>query len=106
MQCIGIKTNGIQCTTTCLEGTRCKIHLATVHNYGPNQTRRRELKFIHSKNKKDIRDNYHTHHVITQLQAENRLEDIRYQTVLHELEIRITPNLAGGRTAVTVATFP
>jgi len=90
MQCIGIKTNGIRCNIMCLEGTRCKIHLASIHNYGPNETRRRELKFIHSKNKKDIRHNYYTHNLIPQLQAELRLEDIRYQTAFHELANQIT----------------
>jgi hypothetical protein len=90
MQCIGIKTNGIRCNVMCLEGTRCKIHLASIHNYGPNETRKRELKFIHSKNKKDIQHNYFTHQIIPQLQAEIRLEDIRYQTALHELETLIT----------------
>jgi hypothetical protein len=74
----------------CLEGTRCKTHLASIQNYGPNETRRRELKFIHSKNKKDIQQHYYTHNIIPQFQAENRLEVIRYQTAIHELATLIT----------------
>jgi hypothetical protein len=73
----------------CLEGTRCKIHLATIHNYGPNETRRRELKFIHTKYGRDIQRNYRNHQIMPQFEAEYRLEDIRYQTERHELETLI-----------------
>jgi len=89
MQCAGIKTNGVQCTTMCIDGTRCKIHQASIHNYGPNTTRRRELKFIHNRNKDHSFNEFRIHQIRPQFEAECRLEIIRYQTALHELETRI-----------------
>jgi hypothetical protein len=89
MQCAGIKTNGIQCSTMCIDGTRCKIHQASIHNYGPNTTRRRELKFIHNRNRDISFNDFRIHQIRPQFEAECRLEIIRYQTALHELETRI-----------------
>ena len=88
MQCSGIKTSGDQCTTLCLEGQRCKTHQKSITMHGPNNNRRRELKFIHKKNLNIIyttrnnaeRQTYH---------ANIRLEQIRYQTALHDLETLI-----------------
>ena len=88
MQCSGIKTSGDQCTALCLEGQRCKTHQKSIIFHGPNNTRRRELKFIHKKNMFII---YRTRNDTERqtYQANIRLEQIRYQTAVHDLEILI-----------------
>ena len=88
MQCSGIKTSGDQCTALCLEGQRCNTHQRSIIFHGPNNTRRRELKFIHKKNMFVI---YGTRNNIERqtYHANIRLEQIRYQTAVHDLEILI-----------------
>jgi hypothetical protein len=88
MQCLGIKTSGDQCTALCLEGQRCKTHQRSIILHGPNNTRRRELKFIHMKNVRII-DATRNNIERQTYQANIRLEQIRYQTAVHDLEILI-----------------
>jgi hypothetical protein len=95
MQCIGVKACGLRCSIICLEGSRCKIHEKTLNYHGPNTTRRRELKFIHDRNTKEIRNKLRTLTInIDQHNAQQRLEGIRYQTAQHELETIITNEIA------------
>jgi hypothetical protein len=93
MQCLGIKASGDQCVTLCLEGERCKTHQRWLIFHGPNTTRRRELKFIHDKNVGII---YRTRNIAERqtYDANMRLEQIRYQTALHDLETLIVQETA------------
>lgn len=99
MQCLGIKASGDRCTTLCLEGERCKIHQRWLVFHGPNTSRRRELKFIHDKNIGII---FSTRNIADRqtYDANIRLERIRYQTALHDLETIIAQETAAlGRNA-------
>jgi hypothetical protein len=99
MQCLGIKASGDKCTTLCLEGERCKIHQRSLVFHGPNTSRRRELKFIHDKNIGII---FSTRNIADRqtYDANIRLERIRYQTALHDLETLIAQETAAlGRNA-------
>lgn len=90
MQCLGIKLNGEKCTVLCIEGSRCKIHMKTFEKYGPNTTRRVDLKRIHHKNVYDINQRFRRREIDrNEFNRLHRLEGIDYQTNVHNLENRI-----------------
>lgn len=90
MQCIAIKHDGVKCSVLCLENTRCKIHTKTFEKYGPNKTRRLEYSYINKKNTNEIYADYVKRTTDrTTFNSRKRLEHIRYQTALHDLETLI-----------------
>jgi len=97
--CIAIKANGIKCTTIVLGGTRCGVHVNTMNRVGPNEIRRKELKYVHEKNEKDNYRAFHTSEDpmevrIVAFRAAKRTELIRYHTELHALENLIVQETA------------
>jgi hypothetical protein len=90
MQCIAIKHDGVKCSVLCLEHTRCKVHTKTFEKYGPNKTRRLEYSYINRKNTSEIYADYVKRTTDrTTFNSRKRLEHIRYQTALHDLETLI-----------------
>jgi hypothetical protein len=101
--CIGVKKNGVQCDVMVVgEGQhlRCKTHKKTLEKVGPNQIRRDEMKYTHTRMMMEI---YNHFQAILQLlvgaeyerqvrarSAAIREETIRYQLDLHSLEETIT----------------
>jgi hypothetical protein len=54
-QCAGIKTDGIRCGINAIVGeTRCRTHLNTIQNNGPNTSALKELGYTHKKALKDL----------------------------------------------------
>lgn len=48
--CVGIKTDGVPCNKNAVVGEeRCRTHLNTVHNHGPNATALKELRYTHTR---------------------------------------------------------
>ena len=103
MQCIGVKRDGVRCSVMVVgeaQNPRCKKHMATLNNVGPNQIRRDELKYVHVRMTDEIyrrfRDAIHGVHGAEydrQARARDatlREEEIRYQLELHSLEETIT----------------
>ena len=105
MQCVGIKKDGVRCNVLVVgeaQHTRCGTHMATLNKVGPNQIRRVELKYVHTKNVYTITSNFRflvanpantpveRMRFIRQRQAEFREETIRYQLELNALEETIT----------------
>lgn len=89
MQCIGIKTSGIRCTAICLgDHTRCGTHQRTITLYGPNTTRRREIRYVFLKNILEIQEAYFNNQDMprAQLNQMKRVEKLRYDTELNNLE--------------------
>jgi hypothetical protein len=87
MQCIAIKHDGNKCSVLCLENTRCKIHTKTFERYGPNKTRRFECTYINKKNIAEIYNEYAARLIDkTTYNSRKRLEHIRYQLAVHDLE--------------------
>jgi hypothetical protein len=99
MQCVGIKQTGVRCTVMVVgeaQHIRCKKHMATLNNVGPNQIRREELRYTHMRLTHEIyrrfRDAMHGVHGAEYdrrrraRDAVIREEDIRYQLELHGLE--------------------
>lgn len=100
--CVGVKKDGVRCAVMVfgeVQHTRCGIHLKTLNKVGPNQIRRDEMKYIHTRNSNQI---YKRHNQILRdlaagdherayraREAEIREEDIRYQAELHALELTI-----------------
>jgi hypothetical protein len=99
MQCVGVKKDGVRCSVMVVgeaQHIRCKKHMATLNNVGPNQIRRDELKHVHMRLTNEIyrrfRDTVHGVHG-AEYERQVRLrdvvireEDIRYQLELHGLE--------------------
>jgi len=99
MQCVGVKKDGVRCSVMVVgeaQHIRCKKHMATLNNVGPNQIRRDELKHVHTRLTNEIyrrfRDTIHGVHG-AEYERQVRLrdvvireEDIRYQLELHSLE--------------------
>jgi len=99
MQCVGVKKDGVRCSVMVVgeaQHIRCKKHMATLNNVGPNQIRRDELKYVHTRLTNEIyrrfRDTIHGVHG-AEYERQVRLrdvvireEDIRYQLELHSLE--------------------
>lgn len=57
--CVGIKTDGIPCNRNAVVGEeRCRTHLNTVQNYGPNETALRELKYTHTRLLRELTDQW------------------------------------------------
>jgi len=105
MQCVGIKKDGVRCNVLVVgeaQHMRCGTHMATLNKVGPNQIRREELKYVHTKNAYNITSNFRflvanpantpveRMRFIRQRQAGIREEDIRYQLELNALEETIT----------------
>ena len=98
-QCIGITTQGVRCSAMVLNGDRCGTHVNTMNKVGPNQIRRNELKYLHMKNHRDIlwahRENLRTLRGLDHdrahraFSADLRLEELRYQEAINQLEIII-----------------
>lgn len=101
-QCIGVKKDGVRCAVVVfgeVQHTRCGIHLKTLNKMGPNQIRRDEMRYIHTRNTNEI---YKRHNVILRVaaaadherayrarEAEIREEEIRFQAERHALELTI-----------------
>jgi hypothetical protein len=105
-QCVGVKKNGVRCSVTVIGNannhTRCGTHLATLNKVGPNQIRRDELKYTHTRLRNEIFTNFQQIFHGDALEpgeyarqmrireAAVREEEIRYQLELHGLEETIT----------------
>lgn len=86
--CQAIKINGSHCSTKIEEGERCKRHC--LKNYGPNETRVVELGYIHKRKKREIIDRYIRGDIDdTEKKREMRMEKIRHETSILNLEDRI-----------------
>ena len=54
-QCVGIKTDGNRCSANAIVGeARCRTHLNTIQNNGPNTTALKELTYVHKKAVRDL----------------------------------------------------
>ena len=59
-QCVGIKADGDRCSANAIVGERrCRTHLNTVHNNGPNATALKELTYTHKKAVRDLSVMWH-----------------------------------------------
>jgi hypothetical protein len=88
MQCIGIKSDGNQCSVLCVgDHTRCKIHKKKEELWGPNTVRRFEMKYINKKNNRYIQRNYRNDR--DEYDFLLRQEQIRHLTSVNELELKI-----------------
>ena len=95
--CIGVKQCGNRCTTMVREGTeRCGIHLRTLEGYGPNNTRRKELRYVHLKTIREI-ELAHADNSPQKIEAK-QLENERYGILLYVLEesIKLETAARGG----------
>ena len=101
MQCVGVKRDGVRCAVMVVgeaQHIRCKTHMTTLNKVGPNQIRRDELKYTHTRMITQIYNNftelfrgapvdeveYQRHQRARN--ASMREEEIRYQLELHGLE--------------------
>jgi hypothetical protein len=95
-----VKKDGVRCSAMVIgegQNLRCGTHKKTLEKVGPNQIRRDELKYIHTKNTNDIytqhrqilRDTAAVDYERTYRARETaiRLENLRYQTELNALEL-------------------
>ena len=101
-QCIGVKKDGVRCAVIVFgetQHTRCGTHMKTLNKVGPNQIRRDEMKYIHTRNINEI---YKRHNQILRglaaadherayraREAEIREEEIRHQAARHALELTV-----------------
>ena len=104
-QCIGVKKDGVRCSVMVIgdaQHTRCGTHMATLNKVGPNQIRRDELKYSHTRLTNVIYTNFNQlfrgaaieegeyQRQVRIRDAAIREEEIRYQLELHSLEETIT----------------
>lgn len=104
-QCIGIKKDGVRCSVMVIgeaQHPRCKTHMATLNKVGPNQIRRDELKYSHTRLTNVIYANFNelfrgAAADVAEYERQTRIrdaaireEEIRYQLELHGLEETIT----------------
>lgn len=102
-QCVGVKKDGVRCSVMVIgegQNLRCKVHAKTLEKSGPNQVRRDEMKYVHTRMTNEIYDRFQVilHDIqgaeyerqIRARSAAIREEEIRYQLDLHSLEERIT----------------
>jgi hypothetical protein len=80
----------------CVDTTRCKVHQRSIETYGPNTTRRKELKYEHEKIVKDLFEIYRANGMqnIADYHSRMRLQNINYQQSLHDLETTIAAETA------------
>jgi hypothetical protein len=93
-QCCTIIPKGTQCSRRVLDAVRCKQHEEIYQITGPNQTRKNELKYIHDLNMVKISNQYYDNTRRTEADRikkvnDERVENIRYLSALHSLELKI-----------------
>lgn len=104
-QCNGVKKDGVRCSVMLIgetQYTRCGTHMATLNKVGPNQIRRDELKYSHTRLSNTIYSNFNelfrgAQVDMLEYERQTRIRDgaireqeIRYQLELHSLEETIT----------------
>lgn len=89
--CVGIKGDGVRCTARSIVGEeRCRIHLNTVHNNGPNETALRELKYTHNRLLRELENEWDVRieNAETQIVRDALIEDFNHVYNLLKIQQR------------------